>query len=81
MPATEPVKDRSVPIREALLEKGYRLISYMDIQHQTHARAFQLYVKGNQQILVELYTNGGCEVWKPVAESSNIQETIDAIPT
>lgn len=80
MPTTQPITDRSVPIRQALLDKGYRLISYMDLKHPTHAGAFLLYVRGNHQILVEQYQDGGCEVWKTVTNSNNVQETIDAIP-
>jgi hypothetical protein len=81
VPNTEPIQDRSAKIRQALLEKGYRVLNVITPKAgQSHSGEFILYAKGSRVLLMEIFADGGCEVWKPLVDSVSIQETIDALP-
>jgi hypothetical protein len=81
MPNTDPIRDRSARIRQALLEKGYRVLNVITPKAgQSHSGEFILYAKGSRTVLMEIFADGGCEVWTPITESISIEETINALP-
>lgn len=78
---TEKIEDRSLPIRQALREKGYRVYhTITPKERDTYTREFIVYGKGTSLIMVQCYSDGGCEVWKPLVDSNSVEETLDALP-
>ena len=68
-------------IRSALIDKGYRVLSILTPKEQdSYTREFICYAKGQTVLFVQIYRDGGCEVWKPLTDSIRIQDTIDALP-
>lgn len=66
-------------IQDALEEKGYRPLRRHGIQG-ANTVAFTLYSNRSTVLILQEYGTGGCELYKPVTDSIDIQKTIDAIP-
>lgn len=75
MPPTKAKTDPSEFVNE-LQQKGWKLINAFN----DRGNCFELLAKGKALLLVQLFPrNNGFEVWRPIAESSLISHTKQAV--
>ena len=67
-------------IHRALLEKGYMPLQTIVPAESGHTLEVRFYGKEGSVLVMQVWEDGGCELFKPCTDSISIQETIDAIP-
>ena len=66
-------------LHDSLEEKGYRRIARYSVGKNSGTNAFALYSKSGKVVLMQEYTDNGCEIFVPVTDSNSIEDTIKAI--
>lgn len=80
MPTRKPHRSATDQIHTALLEKGYRWLSNIDPKEREQTRELRFYSNGGTLLIMQVWHDEGCELYKALTDTVSIQGTIDAIP-
>ena len=80
----EEKRDDVDQVRAALRERGYREADQYKIPKRAGdpkpVTAFTLYTNNRIILVLQEWEDGDCELYKPVADTIEVSETIEAIP-